>query len=394
MHIKAASNVEAVSWYRGYVSRLLVLLYFLMFCTLLFLPAGSISAAGPISTTQPKEVIKVVVVAMFEHGEARGDRPGELQFWVERLKLDNQLSFPMGENDLFLNSDGVMAILVGGGIANAAASIMALGLDPRFDLSRTYWLIAGIAGGDPADVSLGSAAWARHVVDGDLLYEIDAREIPEHWPYGLVPLGAEEPTKNTDNLSGWSLDTIVFDLNRKLAEWAFALTRDIHLEDTAEMALFRKMYGNHPNAQRAPFVVLGDTLSASTFWHGLNLNQWANDWVELFAGENANFMTSNMEDSGTLTGLHRLARTGIVDSDRIMVLRTVSNFTAPPPGKSAVWSRNAPYPNQGRPALETAFQVGNKVVQTLVNDWSHFEFHLPYEVSSVTTPSKNQVLGK
>jgi purine nucleoside permease len=35
---------------------------------------------------------------------------------------------------------------------------MALGLDPRFDLTKAYWLVAGIAGIDPADGSLGCAA--------------------------------------------------------------------------------------------------------------------------------------------------------------------------------------------------------------------------------------------
>ena len=79
---------------------------------------------------------------------------------------------------LFSNDEGVLAVCTGGGIANATATIMALGQDPRFDLSKAYWLVAGIAGGDPEDTSLGSAVWAEHVVDGDLLYEIDAREIP------------------------------------------------------------------------------------------------------------------------------------------------------------------------------------------------------------------------
>ncbi len=62
---------------------------------------------------------------------------------------------------------------------------MALGMDPRFDLTKAYWLVAGIAGIDPADGSLGSAAWAEWVVDGDIGYEIDAREIPKDWKTGL-----------------------------------------------------------------------------------------------------------------------------------------------------------------------------------------------------------------
>ncbi len=63
------------------------------------------------------------------------------------------------------------------GNTNAATSIMALGLDPRFDLSR---VLAGRRhrGLDPADASVGSAVWADYVVEGDLGHEIDAREIP------------------------------------------------------------------------------------------------------------------------------------------------------------------------------------------------------------------------
>jgi purine nucleoside permease len=86
-----------------------------------------------------------------------------------------------------------MAILTGQGTAHAAATIMALGLDPRFDFTHAYWIVAGIAGGSPDRVSLGSAAWARWVVDGDLGYEIDAREIPPDWTTGYVPLRKSKP---------------------------------------------------------------------------------------------------------------------------------------------------------------------------------------------------------
>ena len=122
--------------------------------------------------------IKVVVVTMFERGADTGDQPGELQYWVEREKLDRVIPFPQGYHDLRMNGDGVLAVLTGVGTAKAASTIMALGMDPRFDLTKAYWLVAGIAGIDPADGSLGSAAWAEWVVDGDIGYEIDAREIP------------------------------------------------------------------------------------------------------------------------------------------------------------------------------------------------------------------------
>jgi purine nucleoside permease len=322
--------------------------------------------------------VKVVVAAMFEKGEVTGDNPGELQLWVERLHLDSELDFPLGEHGIYLTDKGVMVVLLGGGIANATASVMALGLDPRFDLSSAYWLIAGIAGGDPADLSLGSAAWARHVVDGDLLYEIDGREIPDHWPYGMIPLGASEPTTELDETStSWTRDKISFSLNEQLVDWAYSITRDLQLDDSDGIAAYRQLFAGYPQAQRPPFVAIGDTLSASTYWHGALLDRWANDWVRLYAGSDANFMTSNMEDSGTLTALHRLGRSGHVDTERVLVLRTVSNYTMPPPGKTAQWSRSAPYPDGGGPAFESAFVVGNTVVQALLENWSLYEKQLP-----------------
>jgi len=318
--------------------------------------------------------IKVVVVTMFEIGKMTGDKPGEAQFWVERDKLDHALPFPLGEYELRTNDAGLLLICTGGGVTNSSSSIMALGLDPRFDLSKAYWLVAGIAGGDPLDVSLGTAAWAKHVVDGDLLYEIDAREIPADWPYGLLPLGAKKPN---DIAGGWTVDTLHYALNGALAEWAYALTKDHPVADSPGIARFRQQFAGYPAALRPPFVTIGDSLSSSRYWHGERMNQWANDWVKLQAGKDANFMMSNMEDSGTLTALRRLSRVGRVDLRRVLVLRTASNYSMPPPGKSAAWSTTAEYPEGGVPALEAAYQVGNRVVQALIAGWPRYRDTIP-----------------
>ncbi|MBO1255737.1 purine nucleoside permease [Alteromonas sp. 5E99-2] len=325
--------------------------------------------------------VKTVVVTMYEDGEARGDNAGELQLWLERGDFSTQLDFPLGEYDLYMNDDGVLVICVGGGIPNATSSIMALGLDPRFDLTKSYWLIAGIAGGDPEDISLGSAAWAKHIVDGDLIYQIDSREIPESWPYGTIPLGAKAPAEKPEDIStGWTLNTVSFELNGQLADWAYGQTKDVKLNDSEEIKAFRELYKTYPNAQKAPFVTMGDTLSASTYWHGNYLNQWANDWLKLYGDESANFMTSNMEDSGTLTSLMRLSRVGKVDPKRVMVLRTVSNFTTAPRDKATSWSVTAPYPDGGFPAKDAAYVVGNTIVENIVKHWASYENTLPYDI--------------
>ncbi len=327
------------------------------------------------------KTIKAVVVTMYEVGDAMGDEAGELQLWLERGTFKHKFDFPLGMYDLYLNDDGVLIICVGGGIPNATASIMALGLDSRFDLSKAYWLIAGIAGGDPEDLSLGSAAWAKHIVDGDLIYQIDAREIPKSWPYGIIPLGATEPAEEPEDIStGWSLDTVSFDLNSELADWAYTQTKDVKLSDSKGIKEFRALYKTYPNGQKPPFVTIGDTLSASKYWHGKYLNQWANDWLKLYGGPSANFMTSNMEDSGTLTSLMRLAKVKKVDPNRVMVLRTVSNYTMAPADKKTSWSITAPYPDGGYPAKDAAYVVGNTVIEKIIANWGEYENVLPYQI--------------
>jgi len=284
------------------------------------------------------------------------------------------LPFPLGEYELRMNDAGLLLICTGGGVTNSSTSIMALGLDPRFDLRKTYWLVAGIAGGDPLDVSLGTAAWAKHVVDGDLLYEIDAREIPAGWPYGMLPLGAKKPN---DLASGWTVDTIHYALNPALVDWAYSITKDHPIADSPAIAKFRRQFAAYPAAIRPPFVTIGDSLSSSKYWHGEHMNEWANDWVKLQAGKNANFMMANMEDSGTMTALRRLSRVGRVDLNRVLVLRTASNYSMAPPGKSTARSATAEYPDEGMPAIEAAYQVGNRVVQELLDGWSRYRDVMP-----------------
>ena len=127
--------------------------------------------------------VKVVIVSMFEYGADTGDAPGEFQFWLERNDV-RKIDAPLGSRDYYLSDDGLLIMCTGGGVTNAATSVTALALDSRFDFSQAYWIVAGIAGVDPQDASLGSAAWAKWIVDADLAKEIDSREIPENWPYG------------------------------------------------------------------------------------------------------------------------------------------------------------------------------------------------------------------
>jgi purine nucleoside permease len=333
---------------------------------LLCIPAAA--SAAPIE-------VKVVVVTMFEIGADSGDAAGEFQLWHERARLDTRFPFAH-HHDLFLNRDtGVLGMVTGVGTANSATAVMELGLDRRFDLSHAYWLVAGIAGADPEDVSIGSAAWATYVVDSDLAHEIDGREIPPDWPTGRFPLDSHRPYDR----SAPTPEGQVFKLNSALTEWAYQLTRNVELPDSERLQRARTRYQGFPNAQKPPFVMKGDDLSGMTFWHGRLLNDWANQWMRFWTHDEGNFVMTAMEDSGTLVSLTYLHPTGRVDKNRVLVLRTASNYSMPPPGVTA--AENLQKENEGysglEPAVEAAYRVGSVVVVELVRGWPRYRNHLP-----------------
>jgi len=333
---------------------------------------GVLSAPLCAQTPPPQKSIpiKVVVVTAFERGEDLGDAPGEFQLWVEREHLDQILPLPSGYRHLRMNKDGVLAMVTGVGTVKAAASVMAVGSDPRFDLTKAYWIVAGIGGGDPADVSLGSAVWADHVIDGDLAFEIDARQIPDGWPTGYVPLRKSVPYEQPVRTE---LEGEIYTLNADLVAWAFRLTQGIPLADSDALRNARARFPGFPNALKPPFVARGDVLSASTFWHGSKMDDWANEWTRYYTGGKGNYMVAAMEDSGTLQALTFLSQSGRVDLKRVLVLRTVSNFDREAPGTTAAESlKTMIFGNYSAyiPALEAAQTVGDKVVRDIVEHWS------------------------
>jgi len=201
-------------------------------CLSLFLLFVTVKVSHAQKTPWP---IRAVIVTTFEVGSDTGDVPGEFQFWVEREHLNETLDFPGGVHVIRTNADHtVLGIVSGTTLVNATASLMALGLDPRFDLTHTYWLINGIAGVDPNDASIGSAAWATYVVS-DVAREIDAREIPSDWPTGYFARNTKRPYDPKKPEPTGEL----FHLNPALTEWAYQLTRNVVLDDSESLKTAR-----------------------------------------------------------------------------------------------------------------------------------------------------------
>ena len=319
---------------------------------------------------------KVVVVVTFEVGADTGDKPGEFQFWAERQTLTESILVPGLDHAVLFNPQTGVYGVVSGTTVRAGLQIQALGLDTRFDFSRSYWLVNGIAGVSPHVAAEGSAAWARHVIDGDLAYEIDSREAPVDWPYGIMALGNKTPLQKPV-IPAWAPKPMAWTLNPGLTAWAYAKTKGIVLADSPEAAAHRAHYAtDYPAVAKGPVVLVGDSFASGRYWHGAVMQKWADDWTALYTDGQGLCTMTNMEDHGIANALQRLGTLGKVDFRRVMFLRTGSNFSMPPKGQSAADSMVAEY--QGMlPALEAAYRVGSTVVDELVAGWAGYEARTP-----------------
>jgi len=321
--------------------------------------------------------VKVVVLTTFEIGADTGDTPGEFQFWVERRKMNTIIPLANAYHDVRTDGTGVIGLVTGMATANAASSVMALGTDPRFDLAKAYWIVAGIAGIDPLRGSLGSAVWADCVVDGDVAYEIDGREIPGNWSTGVIPWERTKPYEEPRPTDMQQL----YRLNPALVEWAVRDTKDVVLDDTPAMKKMRDAYAGFAKAQEPPRVMKGATLSTSRFWEGAMMSKWAEDWVRYWSGGASQYYTTACEDSGIMRALTNLANAKKVDLNRVLVLRAASDFDQPPPGETPAQSlatKDSPEHLGGfLPSLEAALRVGNKVVSDIMNHWEEYSADVP-----------------
>lgn len=321
-----------------------------------------------------------MVVAMFEIGEVEGDRPGEFQYWVERLPLDQSLDFPQGYSPIRYNEEkGVLGVTTGIGTQFSTATIMGLGMDPRFDLSKAYWLIAGIAGGDPESTSPADAVWTDWAIDGDIGHEIDPREAPDDWSTGYIPFRNKEPFQKPLPAEDqhWG---VRYKLNPDLLQWAYELTKDVELTTSEGAENLRLQFEGFEGAKYPPRVQIGGHIAASTYWHGALMTDWANGWVDYWSEGDSDYFTSAMEDTGSLQSLTRLDRAGKADIDRVMVLRGVTNYTRPIDSISAYESlkgESVGHYSAYMPTMENVFRTGHPVVEAILENWDQYEHTLP-----------------
>jgi purine nucleoside permease len=369
--------------------------------------AGSFVARAAPNRDQDHQTrhVKVMVITMF--GAPAGF--GEANNWVSNEQLTEVVPVP-GLSPNFPNvyctvsdtnssnhekgDSDVCLITTDIGYANAATSITALLHSGLFDFHDTYFVVAGIAGVDPLDGTLNSAAWARYVVDFGLAHEIDAREMPSDWPYGYTGFGGTFqgiPPAGTTAASKprRTIGTEVYRLNEALLQKAFDLTEGMVLTDNADSAAYRALYvddgQDFSKARALPTVMICDSVAVDTYWHGAKLSLRANDWAKLLTDGAANYCMTEEEDNATMTALKRGSLAGLLNFDRVAVLRTASNFDQP-------HKNQTPYQSLGTrsgaflPSTNNAWKVGSVLVHDIVNNWNQWQAGVPAAAALTVHP--------
>jgi purine nucleoside permease len=312
--------------------------------------------------------VKVLIVNMFSLEAAP---------WLDALKPTQEIRVPGLSSDypfVRCTADAVCEMITGMGHANAAASMMAVLYSGKFDLRKAYFIIAGIAGIDPKRGTLGSAAWARYLVDSGIAHEIDAREMPHGWPGGYFGTLTDGPGQ----VPAFAYRTEVFRLDEDLLKKALALSASAVLEDSEDLRVYRRHYPEAP-ANQPPTVIQCDTLSGDTWWSGNLLGEHARRWTRLLTGGKGVYCTTQEEDNATLNALTRGSQSGLLDLKRIAVLRSGSDFDRPYPHQSVLESMQAQraLPSAVRVSAVNLVHAGMPLVEAIVQHWELWQRGVP-----------------
>ncbi|KAF5665162.1 purine nucleoside permease [Fusarium heterosporum] len=262
----------------------------------------------------------------------------------------------------------ICQLTIGEGEINSAATLMALVLSPKFDLRKTYFLIAGIAGVNPKYGTLGTVALARYAVQVALQYEIDSRSLPPDWSTGYISYGREQPHEYPFITYG----TEVFELNAQLQETAYKLASKAELADANEPKQYRALYGrmgeSYKSASQPPSVVKCDTATSDVYYSGSRLSESFENTTRVWTNGTGVYCMSAQEDNAVLEVLVRAAIEKLCDFKRVMVMRTGSNFDRGPLGRSDLEHLTAQQ-NGFFIAIANIYNAGIEIVKGIVEGW-------------------------
>ena len=231
-----------------------------------------------------------------------------------------------------LPDHSVCQITTGESEINAAASITALVYSGKFDLTKTYFMVGGIAGINPKQGTLGSVALAKYAVQVALQYEFDAREMPDNFTTGYFSYGTYLPNTFPKEFYG----TEVFEVNEALRDIAYGFAIKGNLSDDAIAAEYRAKYAAggevYTLATEPPSVIKCDSATSDVYYSGVILGEAFENVTKIWTNGTGEYCMTAQEDNATLEVMVRAAIQGLVDYSRIIIMRT-GKFAAGPMGR-------------------------------------------------------------
>lgn len=311
---------------------------------------------------------QVVVVSLFKP---------EAEVWHSKLKktdlaLTEKITIP-GLSPLFpsvyCSSDYTLCnVITGEGEINAAATMTAFLSSAQFNLTETYFLVAGIAGIDPNQGTLGSAAFPRFTVQVANQYEIAPQEAPTNWTSPYWQYGTEEPFKEPQQWYG----TEVFEINEALRDHAAKLAFSAELADSAAANKTRNLYNSSQAATLTPGILKCDSSTSDVYFTGTLLDEAFAHTTKVLTNGSATYCVTAQEDAAVLEAALRNAKFGLTDFARWVLLRTGSNFDRPPAvlGNDSVGFFNNNSTGGFEIALENQYIAGYPFVKDVLKNWN------------------------
>lgn len=258
----------------------------------------------------------------------------------------------------------------GEGEINAAGSVLALWLSKCFDLTSTYFMIAGISGGNPHLVTTGSVTFAKYAVQVGLQEEFDHSQTPANATSGYYPQNAYYPDEaNPEDYPGSLYGTEVYEVNENLRDRAYYLASLVSLNDTEAAAEYRAKYGYSP-ANQPPSVVKCDSATSDQYWSGSVLGEAFANYTELLTNGSGIYCGTQQEDNATLESLLRGAVLGMLDFSRVIIMRTISDFDRAPPGETEVYHLLYAAQEGFGPSIQNIYNAGIEIVKDVMMYWN------------------------
>ncbi|TKA83017.1 hypothetical protein B0A55_00828 [Friedmanniomyces simplex] len=310
---------------------------------------------------------KVFIISMFEpEGDVWYGIP---EFDVLALNITVPGFSPLYPDAHCTANGDICQLVTGESEINAATTIASLVRSPRFDLTTTYLMVAGIAGVNPEVATICSVTFARYAVQVALQYEFSQFEIPTNYTSGYIPQGSVSAQEYPQSIYG----TEVFEFNQNLQKMAATFARKATLNDSDDAMVYRANYAAssaYAAGAAGPSVVECDVATSDVYYSGTILSTAFGNYTTLVTNGSGVYCTTAQEDNATGEALLRAAIQKLVDFSRIIVMRTASDFDRPYPGEAA--TTNLLYSNQGsfEPAIQNIYLAGREVVAGILDGWN------------------------